>query len=54
MTDVEEPAGDKEANKPPSPKPDQDGEEVAPPLVNLDKDKPGIYLVLNFFWIYME
>ena len=31
MADVEEQSGDKEENKPPSPKPDQD--EVAPPLI---------------------
>ena len=38
MADVQESPGEKEANKPPSPKPDQDGgDEVAPPLVTSSK-----------------
>ena len=39
MADTEQEAGDKEANKPPSPKPDQEPGEVAPPLVSVAKGK---------------
>ena len=42
MADTEQdpgPVGEKEANKPPSPKPDTDTTEVAPPLVTTTKSK---------------
>lgn len=41
MADTEQDPGpgEKEANKPPSPKPDQEQGEVAPPLVSTSKSK---------------
>lgn len=42
--------GEKEANKPPSPKPDTD--EVAPPLVSTAKSKLLIFnIIVTFFFI---
>ena len=40
-------AGEKETSKPPSPKPDQQSQEVAPPLISVGKGKPNNKMKLN-------
>lgn len=48
MADTEQDPGpgEKEANKPPSPKPDQEGE-VAPPLVSVPKGMLKLFQIAN-------
>ena len=50
MADTEQdpPPGEKEANKPPSPKPDTEGTEVAPPLVSVTKTT-GKFDIFQFY-----